>query len=191
MKKKEVWKKIPYTSGMYSVSKSGKVKSNDRFSVNSLGVKRFYKGQLLKSYKSGWGGYYYVQLTGKKGRFRECIHRIVAKVFIPNPNNKPQVNHKDGNKHNNRVDNLEWCTQEENIQHAYDTGLTNIRSGKESPNYGKRGISTQSKRVIDVETGKIFVSCNQAAEYIGVKRNTLVRWLTGYSKNKSTLKYLD
>ena len=65
------------------------------------------------------------------------VHRAVAIAFIPNPDNKPEVNHKDGNPHNNCVDNLEWVTHSENIQHAVNTGL--IKTGKESHMYGKRG----------------------------------------------------
>lgn len=88
-------------------------------------------------------GYYYGKprssgeylCMGAKDNY--LIHRMVAEVFIPNPDNKPCVNHKDGNKHNNCVDNLEWVTYEENSQHAVKMGL--IKSGKDSYLYGKRG----------------------------------------------------
>lgn len=67
--------------------------------------------------------------TGKAICFK--IHRLVADAFIPNPNRKPFVNHKDGNKVNNHVSNLEWCTQSENVKHAYDTGLIEAKRGLE------------------------------------------------------------
>lgn len=187
----EIWKNIPRTNGSYSASNLGNVKSNDRQITNSLGVTKKYKGILLKFSRSGWGGYYFVQLSDiNNKKFRECVHRIVARTFIPNPNNKPQVNHIDGDKLNNRLENLEWVTQSENMQHAYDIGLTNIKKGVLSPNYGKRGQGVQSKKVINLETGEIFLSCGQASEKTGIPRTTLVRWLTGISPNKSNLIYV-
>ena len=62
------------------------------------------------------------------------IHRLVAQAFIPNPLNKPEVNHKDGNKLNNNVENLEWTTSSENMLHAYDTGLANAKAGIDNTN---------------------------------------------------------
>lgn len=68
-------------------------------------------------------GYININLYLEKKPKRHLIHRIVAVAFIPNPENKPQVNHKDGNKENNNINNLEWNTCSENTQHSYDTGL--------------------------------------------------------------------
>lgn len=78
----------------------------------------------LKPYISTTTGYLYVTLRHTDGRYRPtAVHRILAKLFIPNPNNLPQVNHKDGNKTNCTVENLEWTTNQLNIQHAYDNNL--------------------------------------------------------------------
>lgn len=75
---------------------------------------------------------YYVVFDGN-GSVRR-IHRIVAETFLPNPNNLTDVNHKDGDKSNNKLDNLEWCDRSDNIKHAYDTGLREIKRGEDSPN---------------------------------------------------------
>lgn len=68
-------------------------------------------------------GYANITLIKNGNKFKTVIHRLVAKAFIPNPENKPEVNHINGNKANNNVDNLEWCTRTYNIQHAFKNGL--------------------------------------------------------------------
>lgn len=107
----EIWRDVIGYEGLYQVSNFGRVKS---FKNNKI--------KILKS-NVGIGGYLRVVLCkdfDKKNRF---VHVLVAKAFIPNPENKRQVNHIDGNKQNNRVDNLEWNTPAENIHHAFDIGL--------------------------------------------------------------------
>lgn len=100
--------------GIYQVSNLGQIKSIPRKYVT--------KERLLNQYNRN--GYLCVGLQGPKYRY---VHILVAEAFIPNPENKPTVNHKDGNKHNNRVDNLEWATYSENLKHALDNGLKNKR----------------------------------------------------------------
>lgn len=100
---------------LYKVSESGKV-----FSVRAA---RFLKGSL-DSY-----GYPIVSLHNKGYSKSRLVHRLVAKAFIPNPENKPQINHIDGNKQNNHVSNLEWSTNSENIKHAYALGLAASQKG--------------------------------------------------------------
>jgi hypothetical protein len=81
-------------------------------------------GKILKPMENH-KGYLYVNLYDEEGKIKKFrVHRLVAEAFIPNPENKPQVNHKNGNKHDNRVENLEWVTNVENYRHAAEKGLT-------------------------------------------------------------------
>ena len=102
---------------------------DDLGNVYSLPKKRptpttiyYTKERMLKPYVSE-KGYLLVDLRGHEKRTIKTVHRLVAEAFIPNPENKPQVNHIDGNKQNNCVDNLEWCTNSENQIHAFKSGL--------------------------------------------------------------------
>jgi hypothetical protein len=105
-------------------------KINETYSISTYGnVKNDIKGLVLKSWDNG-NGYLFVGM-GRKNKHR--IHRLVAYAFIPNPLKKDFINHIDGNKYNNHINNLEWCTRSENMQHAWDNGLINAnrKKGKE------------------------------------------------------------
>lgn len=100
------------------------LKRNSNYCVNEQGEVLSLRKNKVLSPKRNWDGYLRVQLWEHNSCEYVSIHRLVAEEFIPNPMNKPFVNHIDGNKSNNSVNNLEWCTQQENIQHAWDTGLS-------------------------------------------------------------------
>ena len=132
----------------YEISDTGIIKSKDRVCIDSLGRKRFRKGAILKP-DIAQNGYYRVTLAKNGIRKQVYVHRLMATHFIENPNNLPQVNHKDGNKLNNSLNNLEWCTVQENVIHAYKHKLINHVKGNKHPNYKKCGReSKRAKKVI-------------------------------------------
>lgn len=133
------WKSISGYEGMYSVSSEGVVKSLDRTIIVTVWGKTFPKklnGKVLKQMndKHGSIGYMYVFLC-KDGKLqRYYVHRLVASAFLENAENKPTVNHIDGNSINNNVDNLEWATFSENTKHAHDNNLITPCRGEKNPN---------------------------------------------------------
>jgi hypothetical protein len=117
----ESWKGIPNYEGLYEVSDFGRIKSLPRSFIDKRGYRQRIRGGLLQS--KGTTAYVTVGLC-KYGEVKDVgVHRLVALVFIPNPDNLPEVNHKDGNKRNNRVTNLEWTTKVGNVVHAHKAGL--------------------------------------------------------------------
>lgn len=98
----------------------------EKYDINEYGkLRNRVTGRILKQKKNHKG--YLVCGISIKGKYKDIsIHRAVAETFIPNPNNYAQVNHIDGDKTNNCVDNLEWCTASQNMQHAVKTGLSNF-----------------------------------------------------------------
>lgn len=123
----EIWKDIEGYEGLYQVSNYGRVKSLDHI-VSNHTSNIISKGKILKE-RINRKGYISYALYKKNQSKNIKAHRLVAIAFIPNPENKPQVNHIDGNKQNNRVDNLEWCTNKENQIHAWENGLITAKKG--------------------------------------------------------------
>lgn len=109
---KEIWKDIPNFEGLYQVSNLGRVKSLEKKVWNRYQFIK--KEEKMLKYGNTPKGYYTVKLYKNSTHCNKKIHRLVAEAFIPNPEGKPQVNHIDGNKKNNNVENLEWCSNKEN-----------------------------------------------------------------------------
>lgn len=151
----EIWKDIPGFENRYQISTAGKIKSIPRFVNNHTGKLKT-KEKILKQRKNE-KGYLCVDLINNDGKRVFCgVHRFVALAFIPNPDNKPQVNHIDGDKTNNCISNLEWCTNSENQKHAYKLGL----------NYatGKAGRKKKSVKQISISTGETLNTFNSLAD---------------------------
>lgn len=127
----EQWKDINFEG--YEVSSYGRVRSKDRYQTNADGKTYFYKGKYLNptATKGRDGSSYYVVNIRQHGIANiMLVHRLVAEAFIDNPDNLPTVNHKDGDKQNNRVENLEWASYSENNKHALEN---NLRSPRGNP----------------------------------------------------------
>lgn len=148
---KEEWKDIKGFEGWYQVSNLGRVRSVER-RINNNGTLQTYKSHILKSSISN-KGYFYVVLYKQNKATHRYIHRLIAEHFIENPKELPCVNHKDANKLNNNIINLEWCTHKQNIQHAYRNNLVDH--------------SKQYKKVLDKTSGTIYCSIEEAARRTG------------------------
>ena len=116
----EEWRPIEGYEGLYEVSSYGRVRSLDKYDS----MNRFLRGRILRLFTDGLG-YLRAQLYSNSKRKSFLVHRLVAQAFIPNPDNLPQVNHRDENPSNDNVDNLEWCDGKYNVN--YGTRIDRIR----------------------------------------------------------------
>ena len=124
MQGKEIWKRLIYQGKDYG----------DFYEVSNYGEIRNSKTHKIRRKNILQTGYYFVSgsLGSRENKITFRVHKAVAESFIDNPNNLPMVNHKDGNKLNNHISNLEWCTNAENVQHAYSHNLIKIKHGADS-----------------------------------------------------------
>lgn len=168
----EIWKEIKGTNGIYLVSNIGRVKSLPQFhNSNSGGY--YTTGKILKQ-RDNCRGYLYIEINRK----RMYVHRLVAEAFIDNPNNLPIINHKDENPSNNRVDNLEWCTQKYNINYGNARKKMSIKHTN-NPILSKRVVAIDKLGNIIKE----YPSANEAARQSGVSVSSIVcccNSITGY-----------
>jgi len=169
----EEWKDIEGYEGFYQVSNLGRVKSLARVVMRSDGKPNPVNEKILK-----YGiikGYCAVVLCKDRKKKMYKVHRLVAIAFLSNPHNLPEVNHKDENKKNNCVDNLEWCTSLYNINYgSHNERVTNtiVKNGS------LRGENHPKSKKVKCDN-KIFACTRECAEFFKVNKNTMTSWIRG------------
>lgn len=170
----EIWKSVSGYEGIYEVSNMGRVKSVSRY-VKNGNSQKYIQGKILVNSIEKKTKYMRVTLCkGGKQKIAK-VHRLVALTFLPNTNNYPQVNHKDENRRNNCVDNLEWCSANYNMNY----GKRNERSAKSNTN----GI--RSKAVLQIKNGEVireFPSASEVERKIGFGQRNISKCCRGECK---------
>lgn len=178
----EVWKDVIGYEGLYIVSSMGRIKSLDRIIATSNGKNQLHKGKMMKLLDNG-NGYFFVRIKGKIS----YIHRLVAKAFIPNPDNLPEVDHIDTNKGNNKVGNLKWASRKDNCNNELTRShITEAQKGRKVSEETKRKLSesckgrkhteearrkiseAQYKKVYCIELDRIFNSIKEASNELKI-----------------------
>ena len=178
----EVWKDIKGYEGHYQISSNGRVKSLARMRLGKNDCLISLKEKILKQ-KTTKSGYKSVHLRCMEKQSHPTVHRLVAEAFIENPENKLTVNHIDANKENNCVTNLEWSTHSEQMIHAVNNNLLEVRG---SPKYSK----DFKKEILDYYNSN-KISCSSLAKLFGISERTAGRIVNGGVKPRTTTRILS
>ncbi len=180
---REVWKDVIGHEGLYQVSNFGNVKSLDRIvnKLNSISYLR--KGKICTQSKSNLG-YMTVGFTINNKKVNKYVHKLVAEAFITNENNYPQVNHMDCDKTNNRMYNLEWCTNSQNHIHASKNGLNKLHLHRVAYSGEESGRSLLTKEQV-LEIKKIYIPYKYSAKKLSKEYNVSESCITHILNNTS------
>lgn len=176
----EIWKDIPEFKGYYQASNLGSIRRIANYS-NQHSDWELEKPKILKAKDNG-KGYLYVILSINGIHYQRYIHRLVAQAFLDNINNYKEINHKDGNKKNNNVSNLEWCNHSQNGKHAYEHGLRTVK--------GCYGVK-KKVAMVDITSNeilKIFDSVYDASQYVGLKNFSNISACCSYAEDNTRYK---
>lgn len=169
-----MWKEIPGYEGLYSVNELGDVLSHPKRNGMKIAEEKILKHTIPKT------GYHRVFFKVNKKQKSTFVHRCVALAFIPNPNNYSQVNHLDGNKRNNNVNNLEWCNASQNQKHSYNV-LGKKKSRAWLGKFGKNHCS--SKKIIQLDLNnkfiKEFAGQHEAQRETGIHQANITKCVNG------------
>ena len=172
----EVWKDIEGYEGYYQVSNLGRVRSLDRVILRADGTSALYRSKVLVSAGSPYPGVF-LSMGGTARGHR--IHRLVAKAFLDNPNDYNEVDHIDGDKTNNRADNLQWCSHADNMRFATENGQMHHGPVRYKSAETKERMVADKRRAVIRDDGKVYPSITKAAEDLGVTRPAVGHVLTG------------
>lgn len=167
----ENWKDIQEFKGKYQISNLGRIKSISRKVSNGSGFRNI--EEKILTFKKGRNGYIHAILNNINQKARYA-HRLVAIAFIPNPKNKPYVNHINGIKDDNRVENLEWCTQSENLKHAYSNGFREPIRGNLNSN-----SKLSEEDAVNIKYNHTNLSHDHVAELYGISSTVAGNIRTG------------
>lgn len=177
----EIWKDIKDFEGLYQISSLGRVKSLERITIDYMHTNGVHKKERILAPKICAAGYKVVCLSKKHKNYHKLVHRMVAQAFVPNPENLPVVNHKDENKQNNIIQNLEWCSHKYNL--CYNN--LHIRRIKKTK---RTNTVRYGKKITIIKTGESFGSIREMCRQKNLDRRTVLKSL---SKNKGTYKLME
>ena len=166
---KEIWKPVVGYEGLYEINNKGEIKT-----IKS--------GRIIKYFKNK-DGYLSCKLSKKSKTKTYLVHRLVAQAFIPNPENKPYVNHKDSNRLNNTLNNVEWCTPLENVKHM-------IISGRSTYKKGSNNINSKLDENIVISILNIYKNKNVTQRFLSKKYDVSLSAINSVI-NRKTWKHVD
>jgi len=177
-KEMEIWKTHSEFNWIQG-SNLGRIKTIDRY-VPCGNHKQFIKGHILKQYHTN-SGYLFVQLSVNGKHINRLVHRLVAKIFLPNPDNLPEVNHKDCDQTNNNIDNLEWCDSSYNSQYREKYGV----SQTEAQGHPLFAVELNTQEVL------YFRSQREASRELNVDQSSITRVVKGKQKTVGSYWFVE
>lgn len=182
----EIWKDIEEFEGLYQVSNKGRVRSLDESDVQGRHLGRPRRGTIMALVIKKTG-YVNVRLSKNGKAYDRSVHRLVGIAFIPNPNNYPCINHKDGNRANNNVENLEWCTYQYNNTYNGARDRAGASSGTPVEQYTTDGVFVARYRSINFAAKTLHMSPGDLSQHLRGRQKTYAGHIWKYGTKEGRL----